>query len=49
VTEKVKSNLQVLNPKLLAGRILTAKRLLSADEIRNISNAIDEKCRGVEI
>ncbi|HET9377531.1 MAG TPA: nuclease-related domain-containing protein [Chthoniobacterales bacterium] len=49
VTEKVKSNLQVLNPKLLAGRILAAKRLLSADEIRNISNAIDENCRGVEI
>jgi hypothetical protein len=48
VTEKEKSNLQVLNPKLLPGRILAAKRSLSTDEIRNISNAIDEKCRGVE-
>jgi hypothetical protein len=49
VTEKVKSNLRVLNPKHLAAMIRAAKCSLSRDEIRNITIAIEEKCRDVEV
>jgi Nuclease-related domain len=48
-TEKVKSNLRVLNPKLIPAMIRTAKYCLSKDEIRNICGVIEEKCRDMEL
>jgi len=49
VTEKVKTNLRVLNPKLIPAMIRSAEDSLSKDEIRNISNLLDEKCRDMEV